>query len=79
MLAAGTESGSITVLRVASEHEYESYDEFCVINAHTAPVTGVALVKSTGVLISISLDKNLYLTKLSENESETTASSTSST
>ena len=70
LLAVGLENGVIHLLRIASEHEYEECDEFCVVKQHAATVTGVALIKSTATLISISQDKNLMLTNISDNDPE---------
>lgn len=70
LLAVGLESGNISIFRVATEHQYQEADDYCTVKQHASSVTGVALIKSTATLVSISLDKNLIMTKLTEDATD---------
>lgn len=70
LLAVGLESGNISVVTVNSERQYKQFDEYCIVKQHASAVTGVALIKSTAMLVSISLDKNMIITRLTESETE---------
>eukprot|EP01016_Furgasonia_blochmanni_P039362 TRINITY_DN4880_c0_g1_i2.p1 TRINITY_DN4880_c0_g1~~TRINITY_DN4880_c0_g1_i2.p1 ORF type:complete len:567 (+),score=161.86 TRINITY_DN4880_c0_g1_i2:131-1831(+) len=64
LLGVGLEDGTIECLSLAPEHNFENYDEFCIVKRHTDTVNDMAFLGTTGTLYSVSKDKHLILTEM---------------
>ncbi|EGR32163.1 PX domain protein [Ichthyophthirius multifiliis] len=70
ILAVGLYNGDIQCYRVQVEKGYQGYEDYCIIKRHTEEITGIHIDFSNAQVYSISKDKSLVITNISNSDQQ---------
>lgn len=66
ILMIGYDDGTVVCLQVKIEQKFTKFEEFCIVRRHVSAISGLEIYEPTAIMFSISRDKTIVLTDLTQ-------------